>query len=233
MSMPRYTCIESTETSSRSRCRRARARASADLPDAVVPTTARCRPLTGWAALPPATARTCAADSPAGSKRTSHHVAPAATHGSGSSSWQSLHRDVPRCRVCGAMLLAVGDLDRELVGDGQPDREPTVPTRPLGAPGRDSGSVTPPRWGCGAAARAGAGAGRRSPPRPATSDRCARGRRRAAWPGRGRPSPHRSETARHLGRHRARRRRRAGRCSADRGSRLDGPAPGCGGGRWA
>ena len=44
MSMPRYTCIESTETSSQLGSRRASARASADLPDAVAPTSTAWRP---------------------------------------------------------------------------------------------------------------------------------------------------------------------------------------------
>ena len=67
MSMPRYTCIESTDTSSTSPRWRARARASDDLPDAVVPTMAsgggapsgssRWRPAArGWS-LTPATTR--------------------------------------------------------------------------------------------------------------------------------------------------------------------------------
>jgi hypothetical protein len=40
--MPRYTCIESTVTISMLRSWRASSRASHDLPDAVVPTRARC-----------------------------------------------------------------------------------------------------------------------------------------------------------------------------------------------
>jgi hypothetical protein len=47
MSMPRYTCIESMLTSSTSGRARATASASADLPDAVVPTTATVAGRTG------------------------------------------------------------------------------------------------------------------------------------------------------------------------------------------
>src|SRR5712664_1893129 len=43
MSSPRYTCIESSETISTSPADRAIASASADLPDAVGPTSATCR----------------------------------------------------------------------------------------------------------------------------------------------------------------------------------------------
>ena len=43
MSRPRYTCIESSETISTSPAARASSSASADLPDAVGPTSARCR----------------------------------------------------------------------------------------------------------------------------------------------------------------------------------------------
>src|SRR4051794_16967506 len=50
MSMPRYTCMESTETSSTSPSRRASSMATVDFPDAVTPTRATGRggsPVTG------------------------------------------------------------------------------------------------------------------------------------------------------------------------------------------